>query len=199
MTVLGLRVARAVLEVGLGVASLSLSAYGFGGNCEPEMAWRSLEGAALTVSLSEFLPLAGDTRDSEAAGGCWEGLPLRVLVLVYGVADSRAAEVGAARVERRVGGMVRMARVCFGTVGRVGAEAGRGRVGWWIGGLDWGLGSSFRKSSRAEGCHCPFLPRMPDRRRFSPFVVSLYQHLKSCIRYASTQPLTSHQGKCPDM
>jgi hypothetical protein len=30
-----------------------------------------------------------------------------VLVLVYGFADSRVAEVGAARVERRAGGMAR--------------------------------------------------------------------------------------------
>lgn len=104
---------------GLGVASLSLasSVYGFGGSCEPEMACRSFEGAALAVSLSEFLPPGGGVRDKVAEGvGLEEGLPLRrVLVLEYGFEDSRAAEVGGARVERRVGGMARMC--CL--------------VGWW--------------------------------------------------------------------
>ena len=52
-------------------------------------------------------------RDTEAAGDWAEGLPLRrVLVLVYGFADSRAAEVGAARVERRAGGMARAVVGC---------------------------------------------------------------------------------------
>jgi hypothetical protein len=48
-----------------------------------------------------------------------EGLPLRrVLVLEYGLVDSRAAEVGAARVvERRVEGMVRAAVGCHGWMG----------------------------------------------------------------------------------
>jgi hypothetical protein len=75
------------------------------------MACRSFEGAALTVSLSEFLPPGGGVRDNVAEGVWLEGLPLRrVLVLVYGFADSRAAEVGAARVvERRVGGMAKAA------------------------------------------------------------------------------------------
>jgi hypothetical protein len=39
-----------------------------------------------------------------------------VLVLVYGFADSRAAEVGAARVERRAGGMARAVVGCGGGV-----------------------------------------------------------------------------------
>ena len=98
-------------DEGLGVASLSLasSVYGFGGSWDPEMACRSLEGAAFTVSLSEFFP-PGGVRDTEAMGTWAEGLPLwRVLVLVYGFADSRAAEVGAARVERRAAGMSRAA------------------------------------------------------------------------------------------
>lgn len=70
------------------------------------MACRSLEGAAFTVSLSEFLPPGGGVRDTETVGGWLEGLPLRrVLVRVYGFAESCAAEVGATRVERRVGGM----------------------------------------------------------------------------------------------
>lgn len=100
--------ARAVRAEGFGVASLSLtsSAYGFGGSWDPDMACRSLEGAAFTVSLSEFFPAGGGVRDTEAVGVWLEGLPLRrVLVRVYGFVESRAAEVGAARVERRVGGM----------------------------------------------------------------------------------------------
>jgi hypothetical protein len=79
------------------------------------MACRSFEGAALTVSLSEFLPPGGGVRDKVAEGvGLEEGLPLRrVLVLEYGLEDSRAVEVGGARVERRVGGMARVrARMC---------------------------------------------------------------------------------------
>jgi hypothetical protein len=78
------------------------------------MACRSFEGAALTVSLSEFLPPGGGVRDKVADGvGLEEGLPLRrVLVLVYGLADSRTAEVGGARVERRVGGIARAAVCC---------------------------------------------------------------------------------------
>jgi hypothetical protein len=53
-------------------------------------------------------------RDTEAAGVWAEGLPLRrVLVLVYGLADSRAAEVGAARVERRAGGMAVVVECCW--------------------------------------------------------------------------------------
>jgi hypothetical protein len=64
--------------------------------------------------LSEFFP-PGGVRDTEAAGDWAEGLPLRrVLVLVYGFADSRAAEVGAARVERRAGGMARAVVGCGG-------------------------------------------------------------------------------------
>ena len=49
-------------------------------------------------------------RDKVAEGvGLEEGLPLRrELVLEYGLEDSRAAEVGGARVERRVGGMARV-------------------------------------------------------------------------------------------
>jgi len=64
----------------------------------------------LTVSLSVFLPPGGGVRDKVAEGiGLEEGLPLRrVLVLEYGLEDSRAAEVGGARVERRVGGMARV-------------------------------------------------------------------------------------------
>lgn len=102
-------------DEGLGVASLSLasSVYGFGGNCEPEMACRSFEGAALTVSLSEFLPPGGGVRDNVAEGVWLEGLPLRrVLVRVYGFAVSRAAEVGAARAERRFAGMARAVVGC---------------------------------------------------------------------------------------
>ena len=82
------------------------------------MACRSFEGAAFTVSLSEFFP-PGGVRDTEAVGGRAEGLPLRrVLVLVYGFADSRAAEVGAARAERRAAGMAMAVVGC----------SGRGRV-----------------------------------------------------------------------
>ena len=79
------------------------------------MACRSFEGAALTVSLSEFLPPAGGVRDNVAEGvGFEEGLSLRrVLVDEYGFEDSRAAEVGGARVERRVGGMARVRECCF--------------------------------------------------------------------------------------
>lgn len=77
------------------------------------MACRSFEGAALTVSLSEFLPPGGGVRDNVAEGGWLEGLPLRrVLVRVYGFADSRAAEVGAARAERRFAGMARAVVEC---------------------------------------------------------------------------------------
>jgi hypothetical protein len=73
----------------------------------------------LTVSLSVFLPPGGGVRDKVAEGvGLEEGLPLRrVLVLEYGLEDSRAAEVGGARVERRVGGMARVrVNVLFGRV-----------------------------------------------------------------------------------
>ena len=72
----------------------------------------------MTVSLSEFLPPAGDVRDNEAEGVWLEELPLcRVLVRVYGLVDSRAIELGGARVERRAGGMAR--------------TEGRERAGGW--------------------------------------------------------------------
>lgn len=87
------------------MASLSLaSAYGLGGMAEPEVACLSFEGAALTVSLSDCLLPAG-VRDSDAVEGWEEGLLLRVLVLVYGLAASRATVEEAVRAERRVGGM----------------------------------------------------------------------------------------------
>ena len=89
------------------------------------MACRSFEGAALTVSLSVFLPPGGGVRDKVAEGvGLEEGLPLRrVLVLEYGFEDSRAAEVGGARVERRVGGMARVRLYCLGGGGDGGGGA----------------------------------------------------------------------------
>jgi hypothetical protein len=63
----------------------------------PDVAWRSLEGAAFTVSLSDCLPFGGTgKRDSDAAV---EGLPVGVLARECGVDET-------VRVERRVGGMV---------------------------------------------------------------------------------------------
>jgi hypothetical protein len=72
---------------GVGVASLSLalSAYGFGGMgaaiWDPDVAWRSLLGAALTVKRSDVLPLAGRAMDAEGLGEV--GLAC-LLALVYG-------------------------------------------------------------------------------------------------------------------
>ena len=96
------------------------------------MACRSFEGAALTVSLSEFLlPPGGGVRDNVAEGVGLEGLPLRrVLVLEYGLEDLRAAEVGGARVERRVGGMARVKMYVLFWLDGVGGMEGHGVVCW---------------------------------------------------------------------
>lgn len=97
---------RAVRAAGWGVASLSLaSVYGLGGMVEPEVACLSFDGAAFTVSLSDCLLPAG-VRDNDAVEGWDEGLLLRVSVLIYGLAASRATVEEAVRVERRVGGIV---------------------------------------------------------------------------------------------
>jgi hypothetical protein len=103
-----LRVDRAVRE---GAAAFPFgrsesAAYGLGGMVEPDVACRSLEGAAFTVSLSDCFPLSTGERDSDAVEGCAEGLPLRVLARVYGCAESRAWVEETVRVDRRVGGIV---------------------------------------------------------------------------------------------
>lgn len=100
---------RANRTAGAGVASLSLglSAYGLGGIgaliCDPEVAWRSLLGGALTVNLREVLPFAGRAIDAE--GRVEPGL-LCLLALVYGWVASRVAVVEAVRAERRAGGIL---------------------------------------------------------------------------------------------
>jgi hypothetical protein len=115
----------------------------------------------LTVSLSEFLPPGGGVRDNVAEGVWLEGLPLRrVLVLVYGFADSRAAEVGAARaVERRVGGIAK------GGSRVVGIGAVQCCVCWWCGRFEVDQGRAAlmlssqaldqARSSRANTCASP--------------------------------------------
>jgi len=94
---------------GTGVASLSLgaSAYGFGGIeacCELDVACRSLLGGALTVRRSLLLEMRSTEAEEEEEACC--GVLLRVLALLYGCADSRAAVEDALRAERRVGGMM---------------------------------------------------------------------------------------------
>ena len=87
--------------------SLKLSTYGFGGiealTCDPDVAWRSLLGGALTVSRSEVLPLAGRAMDAE--GRVEPGL-VCLLVRAYGSVIARAVREEAVRAERRAGGMV---------------------------------------------------------------------------------------------
>lgn len=96
----------------MGVASLSLVS-GFAemeSACAEDVACRSFEGGALTVRRSLLLAV----RSSEAEAGDGPGLAelvervlvLLLLAVLYGATRVAAVEA-AARVERRVGGMVR--------------------------------------------------------------------------------------------
>lgn len=73
-------------------------------DAEPDVAWRSLLGGALTVSRREVLPLAGRAMDAD--GRAEEGL-VRLSVRKYGCVFA-FGWLEAVRVERLAGGMVTM-------------------------------------------------------------------------------------------